>query len=61
MAAIEDAAGARVDRTEAYCDDCAEFPDGQCETHAGDRERADKYRRTLEELRVVLGRPGYCG
>jgi hypothetical protein len=55
IAALEEAAEGRIDRVEAYCYDCGEAPDELCETHATDLERADEYRRTLEQLRAALG------
>jgi hypothetical protein len=54
-AALEDAADDRMERADGYCYDCAVSPDERCETHAEDLERADEYRRTLEELRALMG------
>jgi hypothetical protein len=54
IAALEEATEDHIDRLGAYCYDCGEGPDELCETHATDLERADEYRRTVEELRAAL-------
>jgi hypothetical protein len=56
LAALEDAAEARIERTEGSCVDCGEAADRLCGTHQEDRERAGEYRRTFDELQAVLGR-----
>src|SRR5437867_2215310 len=39
LAALEDAADARIERTEASCPECVQSPDQLCETHSEDRAR----------------------
>ncbi len=55
LAALEDAAGARIEHTEGWCLDCVDSAEEFCGTHQEDRDRADEYRRTFDELWAVLG------
>jgi cytosine/adenosine deaminase-related metal-dependent hydrolase len=55
LAALEDAAEARMERTEGWCLDCVESAEELCDTHREDRARAEEYWRTFDELKAVLG------
>ncbi len=54
-AALEEAAAACLEGGEGWCRDCEESSSGLCDTHREDRDRAEEYRRTADELRAVLG------
>jgi hypothetical protein len=58
--ALADAERYRRDRGAVWCADCAASPDGACQDHLEDLDRAESYRDAAAELVPVLtqyGRP----
>jgi hypothetical protein len=55
LAALDDAAEARIERTKATCPECSAAPPLElCPTHTADRERAEEYHQVADTLRAAL-------
>ena len=55
LAALDEAAAERVERTQSSCTDCVQSAEERCEDHRADLERAAEYRRTSDALAAALG------
>jgi hypothetical protein len=54
LAALDDAAAERVERTQSCCTECVQSAEERCEDHRADLERAAEYRRTSDALAAAL-------
>jgi bacterioferritin-associated ferredoxin len=54
LAALDEAAAERVERTQSSCTDCVHSAEERCEDHRADLERAAEYRRTSDALAAAL-------
>ena len=60
LAALDEAAAERVERTQSSCTDCVRSAEKRCEDHRADLQRAAEYRRTSDALAAALEASASC-
>ena len=60
LAALDEAAAERVERTHSSCTDCVRSAEKPCEDHRADLQRAAEYRRTSDALAAALEASASC-